>query len=113
MRARLIEEQNFERGISEPSDLGLGKWKIWEDDSFADQEKGTKVSLEEFSQNGGILKPGREIWKMDDSNKWPVGEYLGYDENQHIHLAKNDRFKSFPVGWNDHGVRVKTKVLYQ
>jgi hypothetical protein len=113
IEGKIQENQNFYRGVKEPMDLGLGKWKDWEQESFAEQEKGVKVSLKEFIENGGVLKPGREIWRMDDTNHWPIGEYLRYDDNQNVHLGKTNNYKSIPIDEEIFGVRVKTKVLYQ
>ena len=103
MRARLIEEQNFERGISEPSDLGIGKWKPWED---------IIVPLYSFEKNGGVLKKDREIWSQRDGHQSLQGYYLGYDSNQNVHLIYNSNYKSMPIP-PGYGVKVKTKVLYQ
>lgn len=114
IEGKINENQNFERGgVNEPSDLGLGGWKNWEDESFAEQEKGVKISLKEFTENGGVLKSGREIWRMRDTNFWPIGEYLGYDEDQQVHLGKTNNYNSIPLEDEIVGVRVKTKVLYQ
>lgn len=105
MRARLVEEQNFERGINDPSDLGLGKWKVSDD---------IVVPLYDFEQNGGKLEKGREIWGKQPGNPeyYLVGYYLDYDPNQRVYLMYNSNYKSMPVP-PGYGVKVKTKVLYE
>lgn len=97
------ENQNFERGINNPSDLGLGKWKEGED---------TIVPIYDFEKNGGVLTKGREIWRWAGLDEYFEGYYLDYDPEQRVHLMYNDRFKSVPIPPGS-GVKVKTKVLYQ
>jgi len=97
------EDQNFERGTGEPSDLGLGKWKTAED-SF--------VRIEEFEENGGILKKDREIYDWgNEKDKKLSGYYLDYDEKQRVHLMYNNRFKSVPIPFMSM-VKVPTKIMY-
>ena len=106
MRAKLVENQNFERGsVNEPSDLGLGQWKEIEE---------IVVPLHEFEENGGILEKGREIWKKLQPGGAHIlsGHYLQYDSNQKTHLMYNTRYTSVPVPPGS-GVKVKTKVLYK
>ncbi len=112
MRAILVEDINFERGVNEPSDLGLGRWKEPNDPDYG-EIKGMKISIEEFLENGGVLEKGREIWRLDSGNKWPEGEYIRFDEEQKVHLIKSGRFESIPIVIGDFGVKVKTKVLYK
>ena len=106
------ENQNFERGVNEPADLGLGKWKEPNDEDYG-KTRGMKISIEEFLENGGLLKKGREIWRLDGNNKWPEGEYIRFDEDQKVHLISSGRFKSLPIVTGDFGVKVKTRVFYK
>ena len=56
------------------------------------------VSIEEFENQGGVLKEGREIFTIDrPEHSYPIGTYLGYDKEQKVHLVKNARYKSFPI----------------
>ncbi len=106
MRARTInEKQNFERVISEPSDLGLGRWKPIDD---------IMVPLYDFEKNGGILEKEREIWAIPHDSLTPhiAGYYLRYDSDQEVHLMHNSNYRSTPIP-PGYGVKIKAKALYK
>ena len=103
MRAKFINE-TFDDTSDPIEDLSIGLWKPYND---------IIISLDEFKEGGGKLTKGRELYDYTYySGKYPIGYWIGYDDNQHVDLMRNDRFKSCPV-YPSTGVKVKTKVLYK
>ena len=118
MRAKTVNEnQNFERGINKPSDLGIGRWKEPEDYGVSG-DSGMKIPLKEFTENGGILEKGRDIWRYYDSNENPVGKYIKFYEKKQGHIISFGsstlyiKYGTVEWDWNYFSVKVPTKIMY-
>ena len=98
MKAKLV---NFERGQDPKDALNLGLWK--------DYEPGVFIPLQEFKDNGGELKEGREIFNAGGV-LW--GNWKEYDSNQQVDIMSGGGYKSRPVP--DFAiVKVPTKIMYK
>lgn len=84
------------------------------------------VTIEEFLNNGGILKNGMTIYREEKRHfnetemtnpvtmEWlTFGELIGEDKKTGAYLLKNNSFKSFPITETMGYVKIEAKPIYK
>jgi hypothetical protein len=94
-------EMNVKEQKEKKKDMDTGKKEIM-------------VTIREFIENGGELNPDRAIYSMDatDDLAWPVGTYLAWDDKLKCHLAKNRKYKSWPISV-ENKIAIKVKPVWK
>jgi len=75
------------------------------------QSRTTKVSINEFLDNGGTLEKGRKIYGV--VKDFPIAEYLEYDYRLKVHLGSSVNWKSFPLTSSVDSVEIEVKPIYK
>jgi hypothetical protein len=71
------------------------------------------VTIEEFIDNGGKLKEGRDIYAGEKGEVTRFfGKFLGIDKKMNVPLCTNNTYKSIPVPWIFF-VKIEVKPIYK
>ena len=85
------------------------------------------VTIDEFIHNGGIIEPGRTIYRAErrhfSSNEFPknellenslqLGTFVEKDNTSGVYIMKNELFQRYPLTGEDGYIKINAQPLYQ